>query len=98
MLNGTTVGGLARSAADELKSKWYSEPDVVADDTTDRARQTTEIFYEPESREAATDVAKILGVRSARVKPMDANARGLGGRATVAAFVGADSTAPRSAR
>jgi hypothetical protein len=35
-------------------------------------------------------VAKILGVKAANVKPMDANARALADRATVAVFVGGD--------
>jgi hypothetical protein len=90
VLNGTTVTGLARAAADKLTAKGYNEPNVVTNDTTNQARQTTQIFFEPKARAAAIDVAKILGVRAVNVKPMDANARALADRATVAVFVGAD--------
>jgi LytR cell envelope-related transcriptional attenuator len=90
VLNGTTVTGLARSAADKLTRKGYNEPNVVTNDTTNQARDTTEIYFEASARAAALDVAKILGVRTTNVKPMDANARALADRATVAVFVGAD--------
>ena len=90
VLNGTTVTGLARGAADKLTTKGYNEPNVVTNDTTNQARPTTQIFYEAKVRAAALDVAKILGVPTAQVKPMDANARALADRAEVAVFVGAD--------
>jgi hypothetical protein len=90
VLNGTTVTGLARGAADKLTTKGYNEPNVVTNDTTNQARPTTQVFYEAKARAAALDVAKILGVPTAQVKPMDANARALADRAEVAVFVGAD--------
>jgi hypothetical protein len=90
VLNGTTVTGLARSAADKLTAKGYNEPIVVTNDTTNQARDTTEIYFEAKARAAALDVAKILGVKAINVKPMDANARALADRATVAVFVGGD--------
>jgi len=90
VLNGTTVTGLARSAADKLTAKGYQEPNVVTNDTTNQQRDTTEIYFEAKARAAALDVAKILGVRAVSVKPMDANARALADRATVAVFVGGD--------
>jgi hypothetical protein len=90
VLNGTTVTGLARGAADKLTQKGYNEPNVVTNDTTNQARPTTQIFYEARARAAALDVAKILGVPSAQIKAMDANARALADRAEVAVFVGAD--------
>ncbi|MGZ8634082.1 MAG: LytR C-terminal domain-containing protein, partial [Solirubrobacteraceae bacterium] len=90
VLNGTTVTGLARGAADKLTTKGYNEPNVVTNDTTNQARPTTQVFYESKARAAALDVAKILGVPTAQVKPMDANARALADRAEVAVFVGAD--------
>jgi hypothetical protein len=90
VLNGTTVTGLARGAADKLTQKGYNEPNVVTNDTTNQARPTTQVFYEPKARAAALDVAKILGVPSSQVKAMDANARALADRAQVAVFVGAD--------
>jgi hypothetical protein len=90
VLNGTTVTGLARGAANKLASKGYQQPNVVTNDTTNQARAATEIFYEAQARTAALDVAKILGVPAAQVKPMDANARALADRALVAVFVGSD--------
>ena len=89
VLNGTTVTGLARSAADRLTSAGYNEPNVVTNDTTNQHRSTTAIFYEAGSSKAAFDVAAILGVRSL-IRPMDANARALGDRAAVVVFMGQD--------
>jgi hypothetical protein len=88
-LNGTTFTGLARSAADKVTGKGYREG-VVTNDSTNQQRQVTQIFYEPNAKPAALDVAKILRVAAANVKPMDANARVLADRAQVAIFVGAD--------
>ena len=90
VLNGTTVTGLARGAADKLTAKGYNEPNVVTNDTTNQQRPTTQVFFEGKARPAALDVAKILGVPISQVKPMDANARALADRAQVAVFVGGD--------
>jgi hypothetical protein len=90
VLNGTTVTGLARGAADKLTAKGYNEPNVVTNDTTNQQRPTTLVYYEGKAHTAALDVAKILGVPTSQVKPMDANARALADRAQVAVFVGGD--------
>jgi hypothetical protein len=90
VLNGTTVTGLARGAADKLTAKGYNEPNVVTNDTTNQQRPTTQVYYEAKAHAAALDVAKILGVPTSQVKPMDANARALADRAQVAVFVGGD--------
>jgi hypothetical protein len=90
VLNGTTVTGLARGAADKLTAKGYNEPNVVTNDTTNQQRPTTLVYYEAKAHPAALDVAKILGVPTSQVKPMDANARALADRAQVAVFVGGD--------
>jgi hypothetical protein len=90
VLNGTTVTGLARGAADKLTAKGYNEPNVVTNDTTNQQRPTTLVYYEGKAHAAALDVAKILGVPTSQVKPMDANARALADRAQVAVFVGGD--------
>ena len=90
VLNGTTVTGLARGAADKLTAKGYNEPNVVTNDTTNQRRPATQVFYEAKARAAAFDVAKVLGVPTSQVKPMDANARALADRAQVAVFVGGD--------
>ncbi|HEX6696145.1 MAG TPA: LytR C-terminal domain-containing protein [Solirubrobacteraceae bacterium] len=90
VLNGTTVTGLARGAADKLTAKGYNEPNVVTNDTTNQQRPTTQVYYEAKAHAAALDVAKILGVPTSQIKPMDANARALADRAQVAVFVGGD--------
>jgi hypothetical protein len=90
VLNGTTVTGLARGAADKLTAKGYNEPNVVTNDPTNQTRAVTQVYFEPKARPAALDVAKILGVKAINVKPMDANARALADRATVEVFIGAD--------
>jgi hypothetical protein len=90
VLNGTTVTGLARGAANALARRGYPQPQVVTNDTTNQRRAATEIFYEPQARAAGLDVARILGVPSSQVKPMDGNARALADRALVAVFVGSD--------
>jgi hypothetical protein len=89
VLNGTTVTGLARQASNKIAAKGYREG-VVTNDTTNQQRPLTQIFYEPNGKAAALDVAKILGVRAGNVKPMDPNARVAADRAQVAVFVGND--------
>jgi hypothetical protein len=89
VLNGTTVTGLAREASTKVTAKGYREG-VVTNDQTNQQHPATEIFYEPSAKPAALDVAKILAVTTANVKPMDANARVLAERAQVAVFVGGD--------
>jgi hypothetical protein len=76
--------------ADILTKKGYNEPNVVTNDTTNQQRPTTLVYYEGKAHTAALDVAKILGVPTSQVKPMDANARALADRAQVAVFVGGD--------
>ena len=63
---------------------------MVTNDTTNQRRPATQVFYEAKARAAAFDVAKVLGVPTSQVKPMDANARALADRAQVAVFVGGD--------
>jgi hypothetical protein len=90
VLNGTTVTGLARAAADELTSRGYDEPNVVTDDTTNQSRALTMVFYERGHRADALGVASCLHIRSDRVVPMEATQRALSDRAQVAVFIGAD--------
>ena len=46
VLNGTTVTGLARGAADKLTAKGYNEPNVVTNDPTNQTRAVTQIYFE----------------------------------------------------
>jgi hypothetical protein len=90
VLNGTTITGLARGAADELKRLGYPEPNVVSNDTTNQTRARTTVYFEGGHRADALGVASCLHIGSDRVVAMDANARALSDRAQVAVFVGAD--------
>jgi hypothetical protein len=90
VLNGTTITGLARAAADDLTSLGYDEPIVVTNDTTNQTRARTSVYYEPGHRADALGVASCLHIGSDRVVAMDANTRALADRAQVAVFVGAD--------
>jgi hypothetical protein len=90
VLNGTTLTGLARAAADELTSFGYPEPNVVTNDTTNQARQRTTIYYEDGHRDDALGVADCLSIGHDRVRSMGPEARALADHADVAVFVGAD--------
>jgi hypothetical protein len=89
ILNGTTITGLARSAADTLEANGF-RIGVVTNDSTDQQRRRTTIYYEPGDREQAQTVAGCLNVGLDRVLPMDANARVVANRADVVVFIGAD--------
>jgi hypothetical protein len=90
VLNGTTITGLARGAADELTSFGYNEPNVVTNDTTNPTRVRTTVYYEPGHRADALGVASCLHIGFEHVTAMDANARALADRADVAIFLGTD--------
>ena len=90
VLNGTTITGLARGAADELTSFGYNEPNVVTNDTTNPTRARTTVYYEPGHRADALGVASCLHIGSDRVVQMGSAQRALSERAQVAVFLGAD--------
>jgi hypothetical protein len=90
VVNGTTVTGLARIAADELTSNGYPEPNVVTNDATNQTRPVSTVYYEPGHKADAQGVAACLRIGYEHVAPMDANARALADRADVAVFIGAD--------
>ncbi|HKE81787.1 MAG TPA: LytR C-terminal domain-containing protein [Solirubrobacteraceae bacterium] len=90
ILNGTTITGLARAAADTLVANGYSEPNVVMNDTTNQHRKHSEVFYEAGYRNEAFSVADCLHIRFDRVHEMTPDARALADRANIAVFVGAD--------
>jgi len=89
VLNGTTVTGLARLAAEQLVALGFREG-VVTNDTTNPHRQRTTIYYEPGYREQAQAAAACIEVGLDRVQPMNANARVAGDRAEIVVFIGAD--------
>jgi len=90
VLNGTTVTGLARGAADKLTAAGYKKVGPVTTDTSNQARPSTIIFYEPSARAAAIDAAKVVGLARSALQPMDQNTRVLGQNAPVVVIVGAD--------
>ena len=89
VLNGTTVTGLARVAADKLIGSGFREG-IVTNDTTNKSRARSEIFYEPGHRTEGYGVADCLDIRHDRVYPMDADARVAADRADIVVFIGAD--------
>ena len=90
VLNGTTVTGLARAAADKLTAAGYKQVGPVTTDTSNQQRPATVIFFEASARREALDAAKLVGVGRGALQPMDQNARVLGGGAPVVVIVGAD--------
>jgi hypothetical protein len=89
VLNGTKITGLARTASDRLLQRGYKQG-VVTNDGSATIRQTTQIFYDANQRNAALDVAKILGVRTSAIQQMTSVQKALANGAQVAVFVGAD--------
>jgi hypothetical protein len=90
VLNGTTFTGLARSASDKLTKAGFKQG-VVTNDTTNQTRSATAIFYAKGQRNAAVEVARIVGIGRDTVQPIDANTRGVAGEdADVVVSVGAD--------
>ncbi len=90
VLNGTTVTGLARGAADELTRLGYPAPNLVTDDATNQTRARTTVYFERGHRTDALGVASCLHIGSDRVAAMGARERALSDRAQVAVFLGAD--------
>jgi hypothetical protein len=90
VLNGTTFTGLARSASDKLTRAGF-HPGVVTNDTTNQTRSATAIFFADGQRNAAYEVAKIVGIGRDAVQKLDANTRGVAGQdADVVVSVGSD--------
>jgi hypothetical protein len=89
VLNGTTVTGLARQAADKLQSGGYKIDRVT--DAADQAQQASQVSYADGFRRAALDVAHIVGIPAPEVLPIDPSTRAVAGdAANVVVTVGAD--------
>jgi hypothetical protein len=90
VLNGTTFTGLARSASDKLTKAGF-QPGTVTNDTTNQSRSATAVFYGDNQKNAALEVAKLIGIGRDAVQPLDANTRAVAGQdADVVVSVGAD--------
>ena len=89
VLNGTTIAGLAARTADELKEAGYSLGTVA--DAQEQNRSATLVQYAPDAKREAQAVAKLIGVGSDAVSPLDVNTRTVAGEnARVVVTVGAD--------
>jgi hypothetical protein len=89
VLNGTTITGLARRTADELKGAGYGLGNVT--DATEQNRSATLVQYAEGARREATAVARVIGVGADAVSPLDVNTRTVAGdNARVVVTVGAD--------
>ena len=89
VLNGTTIDGLARDAADKLEATGFHEG-VVTNDPINQQRQHTVVYYERGYREQAQAVAVCLDVPLKRLRPVTARAGVLADHANVAVLIGAD--------
>ena len=90
VLNGTTFTGLARSASDKLTRAGF-KPGTVTNDTTNQSRSATAVFYADNQKNAALEVAKLIGVGRDAVQQIDANTRAVAGQdADVVVSLGAD--------
>jgi hypothetical protein len=90
VLNGTTFTGLARSASDKLTKAGF-KPGTVTNDTTNQSRSATAVFYADNQKNAALEVAKLIGIPRDAIQPLDANTRAVAGPdADVVVSVGAD--------
>jgi hypothetical protein len=89
VLNGTTVTGLARTAADKLQSRGYKVDRVT--DAADQAQQASAVAYADGYRKPALDIARIVGIPASAVAPIDASTRAVAGDAAqVVVTMGAD--------
>jgi hypothetical protein len=89
VLNGTTVTGLARQAADKLLAEGYDVPKVT--DAADQAQQASAVAFADGFRGSARQVARIIGIPSSQIVPIDASTRAVAGdQASVVVTMGAD--------
>lgn len=92
VLNGTTVNGIADSAAKELELRSFRLAGIG-----NAARNTTKASRVYSDRTTAGLVAQTLGL-SGQVEPLSADLQAQAPGANVVVLVGADYTAPRPAR
>jgi hypothetical protein len=77
VLNGTTVTGLARTAADQLEARDYNVARVT--DAADQAQQTSQVAYSDGFQGSARRIARIVGIDRANVVPLDESTRVVAG-------------------
>jgi hypothetical protein len=77
VLNGTTVPGLAKQAADRLEARGYPPPPTR--DAADQQQQTSHVDYADGFEGAAKRIAKIVGVSASQVGPLDPSTASIAG-------------------
>jgi len=90
VLNGTTIAGLARGVADDLRDGGFKVPDDLVSNAVEQNRSATVVNYAEGAREEARAVAEQIDVGADAIAPVDRNTQTLGGRANVVVIVGAD--------
>ena len=87
VLNGTVVGGLARTTADKIRNRGY-EQDVNTGNFTDQGRSASVIYYARGAEAEGRDIGRALKISDRQ--PMNADTQTLGGGADVIVVVGSD--------
>lgn len=93
VLNGSGLNGKAKGASDLLDNRRFDMGPAAtySENGATVPQATSTVAYTSGNREAALAIAKILKMRSALVKPMNANVRAAaGGNADVVVVLGAD--------
>ncbi|MEJ7785960.1 MAG: LytR C-terminal domain-containing protein [Solirubrobacteraceae bacterium] len=77
VLNGTTVTGLARQAADRLEARGY--PVAAVTDAADQQQQVSLVGYADGFEDAAKRVARLVGISAAQVQALDPSTAAIAG-------------------
>ena len=94
VLNGTTTPGLAASQSTTLVDKGFKAGGTG--DAPVKPVEATTIYYAPDQRAAADEVAGVLGLPATSIKAIDSTISGVSavGTAQVVVVVGADQATP----
>jgi hypothetical protein len=87
VLNGTTIGGLASGAADDLKAAGFTGK-LTTGNNTDQQRAESSVLYGQGARRQGREVARVLQITA--VEPLDPDTKALGNDADVVVILGAD--------
>jgi len=92
VLNGTLVTGLAGQLRDQLVAKGYEV--LKTTNAVDQTQATSQVAYATGYESAARTVARVVGIPTSEVVPMDPNTRvEAGDKTRVVVIVGADTAA-----
>jgi hypothetical protein len=91
VLNGTVADGLAGDMKTQLVDAGYTDANVDAgNDPQGKGVTTSTVFYKRGAGTQARDVARVLGISSGQVKPIDATLQASAQDHTVVVEIGAD--------